>query len=87
MKMIDKDKDLVSLGTAQMEELRRELRERIAREELEYSWQLEALDRIFVASRVDPATFHRVWIQPLLAAGLSVEAAVARIVDSCFQPN
>jgi hypothetical protein len=87
MRITDKDKGFSTFGTEQMEQLRRELRERISREELEYSWQLEALDRIFAASQVDPATFHHIWIQPLLAAGLSLEAAVARIVDSCFHPN
>jgi hypothetical protein len=48
---------------------------------------LEALDRILVKAQVDPATFRQFWIQPLLAAGLSFEVAVARVVDSYFQPN
>jgi hypothetical protein len=87
MKAINKDRESGGFDVEQMEQLRKELRERILREELQYSWQLEALDRITVASQVDPATFYQYWIQPLLAAGLSLEAAIARIADSCFHPN
>ena len=87
MKAINNGRDSGGFDVEQMEQLRKELRERILREELQYSWQLEALDRITVASQVDPVTFHQYWIQPLLAAGLSLEAAIARIADSCFQPN
>ena len=68
----------------QMDELRKEVREQ-AREER--SRRLEALDRILATAQANPATFRRFWIQPLLAAGLSFEAAVARLVDSYFQPN
>ena len=68
----------------QMDELRKEVREQ-AREER--SRRLEALDRILANAQANPATFRRFWIQPLLAAGLSFEAAVARLVDSYFQPN
>jgi hypothetical protein len=68
----------------EIEELRKELR---ASSRDEHSWRLEALDRILVRAQVDPATFRQFWIQPLLAAGLSFEIAVARVVDSYFQPN
>lgn len=68
----------------EMEELRKELRESSADE---HSRRLEALDRILVKARVDPATFRQFWIQPLVAAGLSFEVAVALVVDSYFRPN
>lgn len=87
MTAIDKDGEIISLSSKQMEQLRKELRERISREELDHSWQLEALDRLFTASQTNPAAFHRTWIQPLLAAGLSLEAAITHIVASYFQPN
>ena len=87
MRPIDKDKEIISLSSKQMEELRRELRERLSREELGHAWQLEALDRIFMVSQLNPAAFHRIWIQPLLAAGLNLEEAIAQIVASYFQPN
>ncbi|HEX8879459.1 MAG TPA: hypothetical protein VF749_05480, partial [Candidatus Acidoferrum sp.] len=58
----------------EMEELRRELR---ASSREDHSWRLEALERILVKAQVDPATFRQFWIQPLLAAGLSFEVAVA----------
>ena len=87
MKTIHKDEEVVSLSLQQMERLRKELREHISREERGRGWQLEALERIYTASLADPATFHRLWIQPLLKAGLSLEAAIAHIVDSYLQPN
>ena len=68
----------------EMDALHRELRES-SREG--HEWRLAALDRILANAEADPATFRRSWIQPLLAAGLSIEVAVARVVDSYFRPN
>jgi len=87
MKTIDNDKELCSLSDERIEELRKELQARISREELNYSWQLEALDEIFTVSKIDSKAFHRFWIQPLMVAGLSLEAAIAHVIDSYFQPN
>jgi hypothetical protein len=87
MAMIDKDEEMISLSSKQMEQLRKELREAITREELGQAWQLEALGRIITISQTNPRAFHRLWIQPLLAEGLSLEAAITHIVASYFQPN
>lgn len=87
MKTIDRDEELDLLGPQQIERLRKELRERISGDERGHAWQLEALDRIFRVSEMNPRAFHRIWIQPLLAAGLSLEAAITHIVASYFQPN
>lgn len=87
MKTLDKDEEIISLSSKQMEQLRRELRDHISREELGQAWQLEALDRIFMVSQLNPGAFYRLWIQPLLAAGLSLEEAIVHIVASYFQPN
>ncbi|HKW31365.1 MAG TPA: hypothetical protein VJN92_00055 [Candidatus Acidoferrum sp.] len=86
MKTIRKDK-LVSPSSKQMEQLRKELRGRISREDLGHPWQLEALDRIFMVSQKNPIAFHRIWIQPLLDVGLSLEAAISHIVASYLEPN
>jgi len=48
---------------------------------------LEARERIFTVSQTNPTAFHRIWIQPLLAEGLSLEAAISHIMASYFQPN
>jgi len=85
--MLDKEEEIISLSSKQLEQLRKELREHISREQVGHTWQLEALDRIFMVSQLNPAAFYRVWIQPLLAAGLSLEEAIAHIVASYFQPN
>ena len=46
MATIDKDEEMISLNSKQMEQLRKELREAISREELGQARQLEALDLI-----------------------------------------
>jgi hypothetical protein len=71
----------------QAEELRKELRRKIACEDVACSWQLEALDRLIVLSQMDPLHFHKLWIMPLLDAGVSVEAVTGCIVQSYLQPN
>lgn len=81
--MID-DKKVPAFSRKQMEELHKELRKSFRNE---HSWRLEALDRILEAAQASPTLFLQSWIQPLQAAGLSFEVAVARVVDSYFQPN
>lgn len=87
MKTINESEEVISLIPKQIQQLRKEFLERISQGKLESTWQLEALDRTFMISQVDPIAFHRNWIQPLLAAGLSLEAAIAHIVDSYLRPN
>jgi hypothetical protein len=87
MKPIDKNKKLLGFSNEQIEEIRRELSAQIASEDLNHAWRLEALDLMLAIAQVDPATFRLFWVEPLLAAGLSREVAIACIADSYFQPN
>jgi len=64
-----------------------EFRERLHREELERSWKLEALDHLFTESQDQPDKFHRQWIHPLMAAGLSLESAFEILIEARFRPN
>jgi hypothetical protein len=64
-----------------------EFRERLNREDLERRWQLEALDHLFTEVEDHPDSFHRLWIQPLVAAGLTLESALALLIESRFRPN
>lgn len=64
-----------------------EFRERLTREDLERRWQLEALDHLFSETESQPEQFHRLWLQPLVTAGLSIESAIALVVESRFRPN
>jgi len=64
-----------------------EFRERLTREDLERSWQLEALDHLFSEAEDQPEQFRRLWLQPLISAGLSVESAITLVVESRFRPN
>ena len=87
MKEINKYEEAFPFSNELLEELRKGLRDRISLEELECALRFEALVRIFSVSQADPVAFYRVWIQPLLAAGLSREVAIACITDSCLWPN
>jgi hypothetical protein len=80
-------KRLMWPSAEQIERLREELHRRISIEELESSGRLGAFEYIVNLLEIERATFHRLWIVPLLDAGLSLEAATACIVQSYFQPN
>ena len=84
--MTYREKKLMRASAEQIERLREELHRRVSIEELE-SGRLGALDCIVNLLDIERATFHRLWIVPLLDAGLSLEAATACIVQSYFQPN
>ena len=84
MKTRDKNSLRLSANTEQIDELRRELFDRLSQEGRDYPWRLEALSGIL---QVDPITLHVSWIQPLLAAGLNLEAAISCIAESHFFPN
>jgi hypothetical protein len=64
-----------------------EFRERLNREDLERRWQLEALDHLFTEVEEHPDNFHRLWVHPLVKSGLSVESALALLIESHFRPN
>jgi hypothetical protein len=87
MKMTDENEAPLWPSAEQIEKLRKKLRDRIAHEELESSWRLEALDRLIVLLQMEPTAFHRLWVRPLLAAGATMEVAVACITASYFLPN
>ncbi len=84
---MDKQSLLVSLSSELMQQLHKEFRKRVLYEQLEYTPEEAALDQIVVFAQNDPVRFHESWIRPLLCEGISIEAAFAHIMDSCFQPN
>jgi len=84
---MDKQSLLASLSSDLMQQLHKEVRRRVLYEQLESTPEEEALNRIFVFSQVDPVRFHELWIHPLLCEGISIEAAFAHLMDSCFEPN
>jgi hypothetical protein len=87
MKTTDDGQEPLWPSAELVEGLRKKLRDRIAHEELEASWRLEALDRLIVLLQMKPETFHRLWVQPLLAAGATMDVAIACITASYFLPN
>ncbi len=70
-----------------VEQLRQNLQKRIAREELESAYRLEALDHLIGVLQLEPTAFKRLWVEPLVAAGATMDVAIACIVASYFQPN
>jgi len=70
----------------QLDTLRTKLHKRLVLEEVEQSCR-QGLDQIIDLSKMDPVVFDRLWIQPLLAAGASIDVAYACIAESCLQPN
>ena len=80
-------KQRMKVSAKRIERLREELQRRISIEEHGFSWRSEALDCIVNLLEIEPTTFHRLWIVPLLDAGLSLDVATACIVQSYVQPN
>ena len=70
-----------------VERLREKLHNRIAREELESAWRLEALDRLISVLQLEPTAFQRLWVEPLMSAGATMDVAISSIIASYFQPN
>ena len=62
-------------------------RKRVSIDELEEALRLEAMDVLLTALQVDAETLYRLWIRPLMAAGATMDVALASIARSCFQPN
>ena len=87
MKKIANDPEVQWPSTEMVEQLREKLRNKIAREELESAFRLEALDRLISVLQLEPTSFQRLWVEPLLAAGATMDVAIASIVASYFQPN
>lgn len=83
----DEKQEPVWPSAEQVERLRKKLRDRITHEEVEFSWRLEALDNLIVLLQMEPTSFHRLWVQPLLEAGASMDVAIACITASYFLPN
>jgi hypothetical protein len=87
MKTTDESQEPLWPSTEQIDRLREKLHDRIAHEELESSWRFEASDRLIVLLQMKPKDFHRLWVQPLLAAGATMEVAIASIKASYVLPN
>jgi hypothetical protein len=87
MKATEESQEPLWPSTEQIDRLRKKLHDRIAHEELESSWRLEALDRLIVLLQMEPTDFHCLWVQPLLAAGATMDVAIACITASYFLPN
>jgi len=87
MKATEESQEPLWPSAEQIKRLRKKLHDRIAHEELESSWRLEALDRLLILLQIEPTAFHRLWVEPLRDAGATMEEAIACITASYFLPN
>jgi len=87
MKALSKEEQLLSLFNKQMEEFRKELIGIISRASDEDDRRLDGLNWLLMIWQLDPTNFYRIWIEPLVAAGLNTEVAMACIADSYLLPN
>jgi hypothetical protein len=85
MKKMDAEQEV--LWAEQLEKAREEVRKRITDEEIECALRREAVDVLIKLLRVDREIFHRLWIQPLMTAGATLDMALCCIAKSQFQPN
>jgi hypothetical protein len=84
---MDNVKPDIVFARERLEKLRKKLREKLMHEELECVLRFEAVDRLMRDLNVDPENFAVLWVQPLLAAGASLDVALVSIAKSQFQPN
>ena len=86
MDEVNNDKKPLWAGE-RLKNLREKLRERLVQEELECAMRFEVVDRLMTDLNVDPESFGRMWVQPLLAEGLSLDVVLVAIAKCHFQPN
>jgi hypothetical protein len=87
MKKMDTEQGFLWPTAEQVEKAREELRKRIRDEELECALRREAVDGLIKLLRIDRETLHRLWIQPLMRAGATLDVALGCIAKSQFRPN
>jgi len=87
MKNIDLEQESVWPSAEQVEEARENLRQRLIEEDLERAARSEAVNGLIKLLKVDRETLRRLWIQPLLMAGATLDMALASIAKSQFLPN
>lgn len=85
--MGNNDKETLWPSAEQLKNAREDLRKRLMHEELECALQCEAVDRLMTDLRVDPESFRKLWVQPLLTAGATLAVALVCIAQSHLQPN
>ena len=84
---MDLERELLWPSTEQLEQAREELQKRLMDEELECALRQEAVDGLVKLLKVDREVFRKLWIQPLMTAGATLEMALAAVAKTQFQPN
>lgn len=64
-----------------------ERRESLDREVLDRRLKLQALDDMFADSEDNPYKFLQRWVNPLTSAGMSLDEALAFLIESQIHPN
>jgi hypothetical protein len=87
MKKMDLTQEVLWPSAEQLEEAREELRKRLMEEELECALRHEAVDGLVKLLKIDREIFRKMWIQPLMTAGATLDMALAAVAKTQFQPN
>jgi len=65
----------------------RKIRERLDLIDKEMGAKLQSLDSLFAGTEECPEQFHRLYIQPLLESGLTLQDSFALLVKGVLRPN
>jgi len=87
MKKMNKEQRFLWPTAEEVEKARKELQKRIMDEEVECALRREAENGLIKLLRIDRGTLHKLWIQPLMTAGATMDEAFGCIAESEFQPN
>ena len=64
-----------------------DIRRRLDLIDKDLNMKLETLDYILTGSKDYPEEFHRLYIQPLMDSGLTLEDTFSLLVDGVLRPN
>ncbi len=67
--------------------LSKDIRERLDSIDKDLGLKFETLDGMFLQNDTHPDDFHRLYIQPLLEAGVPLDQAFAVLIDGVLRPN
>jgi len=87
MKKMDIEQGVLWPTAEQVEKARAELRKRLQDEDLERALRRHAVNGLMKLLKVDRENFLKLWIEPLMTAGASLDIALSCIAQSQFQPN
>ena len=75
------------IRSAETKVVAKDIRKRLELIGKELDLNLQMLDVIFTETNNCPEEFHRLYVQPLLESGLTLEDSLAMLVEGVFRPH